>query len=33
MDPGAGYWIEMDVPDTYTFSSSCGLFDVILNKL
>jgi hypothetical protein len=24
MDPGAGYWIEMDVPDTYTFSTVCG---------
>jgi len=25
MDPGAGYWLEIDVPDTYTFSTTCGL--------
>jgi hypothetical protein len=23
MDPGAGYWLEMDVNDTYTFSTNC----------
>jgi hypothetical protein len=24
MDPGAGYWLEIDVDDTYTFSTTCG---------
>ncbi len=24
MDPGAGYWIEMDVADLYTFTTECG---------
>jgi hypothetical protein len=24
MDPGAGYWVEMDVNDTYTYSTVCG---------
>jgi hypothetical protein len=24
MDPGAGYWVEMDVDDVYTFSTNCG---------
>lgn len=24
MDPGAGYWLEIDVTDTYTFASACG---------
>ncbi|MCX6821133.1 MAG: hypothetical protein NT016_04280 [Candidatus Aenigmarchaeota archaeon] len=25
MDPGAGYWLEIDVADTYAFSTTCGL--------
>ena len=25
MDTGAGYWIEMDVEDSYSFSTICGL--------
>ena len=28
MDPGAGYWLEMDVNDTYTFTTTCGLIDL-----
>ena len=26
MDPGAGYWIEMDVEDTYVFSTQCWIW-------